>query len=381
MINAKNLKGRLALWIAVLAMGGLLLNSCKPDEPEKPEEPKVDEVYEGAPYVIYDTDIGSSTDDLFALGAIYNFAHYHKECNLIGGIVCRMGEEYIRLADIMNTYYGFGDIPIGVERHGVENPHAYIPYGGIADLKNADGTPMFARSIEDYSALPEGWKLYRKLLADKPDNSVDIIAIGFMSSVAQLLESEPDEYSDLNGVELVEQKVRGLFVMGGKFGEDQTKPGYNFGHKTAINFSIKLFELWPHSVPIYFSPSLTGDYLDYPVDSVLKDLAWIEANPIKQVYKNYDCNTGQRMWDFYSAIMSLRNPVYYIGNQAPGIVTINEKEEGTGEYEMIFTPDPKGYCYYQTLQTMPTPHAEDIKWLKRGSTNETYVRPMIHPTD
>lgn len=362
--------------LAVLLMVLLCIPSCKPNEPTPPKD---DEVYEGAPYIIYDTDIGSSTDDLFALGAIYYFAHYHKECNLIGGIVCRMGEEYIRLADIMNTYYGFGDIPMGVERHGVENPHAYIPYGGIADLKNTDGSLMFARSISDYSALPEGWKLYRKLLADKPDNSVDIIAIGFMSSVAQLLESEPDEYSNLNGVELVKQKVKGLYVMGGKFGEDITKPGYNFGHKTAINFSIKLFELWPHSVPIYFSPSLAGDYLDYPTDSVLKDLAWIEANPIKQVYKNYDCNTGQRMWDFYSAIMSLRSPVHYIGNQAPGIVTINKKE-GTEEYEMIFTPDPEGYCYYQTLQTMPEPHLEDIKWLKRGSTNEQYVRPMIHPT-
>jgi len=60
-------------------------------------------------------------------------------------------------------------------------------------------------------------------------------------------------------------------------------------------------------------------------------------------------------------------------------VTINKKE-GTEEYEMIFTPDPEGYCYYQTLQTMPEPHMEDIKWLKRGSTNEQYVRPMIHPT-
>ena len=165
---------------------------------------------------------------MFALGAIYYFAHYHKECNLIGGIVCRMGDEYIRLADIMNTYYGFGDIPMGVERHGVEDPHVYIPYAGIADLKNADGTPMFARSIDDYSALPEGWKLYRKLLSERPDNSVDIIAIGFMSSVAQLLQSEPDEYSKLNGVELVASKVRGLYVMGGKFGEDLTKPGYNF---------------------------------------------------------------------------------------------------------------------------------------------------------
>lgn len=102
----------------------------------------------------------------------------------------------------------------------MEDPNVYISYSGIVDLENADGTPMFKRSIDDYSALPDGWKLYRKLLVSHPDHSVKIISIGFVSSLVQLLESEPDEYSPLNGVELVAQKVHSLYVMGGKFGED-----------------------------------------------------------------------------------------------------------------------------------------------------------------
>lgn len=55
-------------------------------------------------YIVYDTDIGSSTDDLFALGIIYYFAN-QNDYELIGGIVCRMRDEYIKLADLMNTYY------------------------------------------------------------------------------------------------------------------------------------------------------------------------------------------------------------------------------------------------------------------------------------
>ena len=35
-------------------------------------------------YIIYDTDIGSSTDDLFALGIIYYFAN-QSDYELIGG--------------------------------------------------------------------------------------------------------------------------------------------------------------------------------------------------------------------------------------------------------------------------------------------------------
>ena len=84
-----------------------------------------------------------------------------------------------------------------------------------------------------------------------------------------------------------------------------------------------------------------------------------------------------------SAIMSLRSPVYYIGNQAPGIVTISKKikdgGDGKSDYEMIFTPSQGGYCYYQTRRAGTVSYEEDMMWLKRGSTNEKTVSPMIHP--
>lgn len=35
-------------------------------------------------------------------------------------MVNREGEEYAALADLMNTFFGHGDIPIGLERNGVE---------------------------------------------------------------------------------------------------------------------------------------------------------------------------------------------------------------------------------------------------------------------
>ena len=337
--------------------------------------------YPDTTYVIYDTDIGSSTDDLFALGIIYFFAR-QESVELIGGIVCRMGDEYIRLADLMNTYYGFGDIPMGVERHGVEDPRVYIPYSGIADLKNDDGTPMFRHSIDDYSTLPDGWKLYRKLLASHPDHSVKIISLGFMSSLVQLLKSEPDEYSPLSGVDLVRQKVHSLYVMGGKFGEEgNDKAGYNFGHKTAILFSIDFLDLWPDSVHIYFSPSLPGDMLDYRPEEVLDDLAWIEKNPIKQVYLHYNCDTGQRMWDVYPALMALTGVEKYIGDNAPGVVKISRKDNGeqeNAEYTMTFEETPDGYCHYQEVSDDDI-RAVDMGWIKTCNTLEDSVSPIIHP--
>jgi len=190
------------------------LFSCSSDNESPEYEPEYN-FFLGEPNIIFDTDIGSSTDDLFALRLMYKFSDMGL-CHILGGVVCRMGDEYIRLADIMNTHYGYPDLPMGVERDGVEDPNVYIPYSGISDLKNEDGSVMFPTSISNYASLPDGWKLYRKLLADQPDGSVRICAIGFMSALAQLLESGPDEYSELTGVELVRRKVQGLFVMGGQ---------------------------------------------------------------------------------------------------------------------------------------------------------------------
>jgi hypothetical protein len=323
------------------------LFSCSSDNESPEYEPEYN-FFLGEPNIIFDTDIGSSTDDLFALRLMYKFSDMGL-CHILGGVVCRMGDEYIRLADIMNTHYGYPDLPMGVERDGVEDPNVYIPYSGISDLKNEDGSVMFPTSISNYASLPDGWKLYRKLLADQPDGSVRICAIGFMSALAQLLESGPDEYSELTGVELVRRKVQGLFVMGGKFGEDSSRPGYNFGHKSALGFSKRVLDLWPKTTNIYFSPSLIGDDVDYAPSTVIEDINWTDVNPIKQVYMNYNCNTGQRMWDALTTLQTLLgSDLFELSERG----TIHITEDGL----MPFVPDPEGNCYYQKYSASRTPY-------------------------
>lgn len=75
---------------------------------------------------------------------------------------------------------------------------------------------MFQRTLKDYSSLLDGWQLYRKLLASQADNSVSIVSVGFFTCLAQLLESAPDSYSPLSGIELVSHKVKCLYLMGGQ---------------------------------------------------------------------------------------------------------------------------------------------------------------------
>ena len=167
--------------------------------------------------VILDTDIGSSTDDLFAMQLLYHYAD-SKEIKLIGIIVDREGQENAYLADLMNTYYGYEEVPIGLVKNGIKNPKVWIDYKKLPEWKNknADKTEeknlIFPYTCYDES-YPDGYKLYRELLASQPDKSVVVCSIGFLTCLSQLLKSQADEYSDLNGVELVKRKVKAIDLM------------------------------------------------------------------------------------------------------------------------------------------------------------------------
>ena len=122
----------------------------------------------------------------------------------------------------------------GLVRNGAKDPKVWIDYAHVAATVDSCGQPMFACSIRDYSQLPDGWQLYRRLLASQPNHSVSIVSTGFVTCLAQLLQSAPDSYSSLNGVELVRRKVKCIYIMGGVFGEAE-EPDYNFAQ--SIDFS------------------------------------------------------------------------------------------------------------------------------------------------
>ena len=286
--------------------------------------------------VILDCDMGSSTDDLFALMMLYRYMDM-KRCTLLGVIVDRMGKANADIVDVLNNYYGYPDIPIGLETKGVPDPKVWITYHNLPYARTTDGVPMFKRSIGDNGSYMESYKLYRKLLSEQPDKSVTIASIGFVTSLARLLESGPDEYSPLNGVELVRAKVKTICAMGGVFG-DAVEPDYNF--KQAIDFSLRFFELLPKEVDIIFSPGEVGDPLDYRPELVIADMDWTDFHPIKWTYQFLNCNTGQKMWDPQAVIQAVEGDEFYQLSER-GWVTL------TPNGETIFKADPKGNARYQ----------------------------------
>ena len=92
------------LWMlaAILVCGASMFTSCSNNDDAV--ELELPQVYAGVPLVILDTDIGSSTDDLFALEMLYRYEDEGR-CRLLGVVVDREGEDYAACADVMNTYF------------------------------------------------------------------------------------------------------------------------------------------------------------------------------------------------------------------------------------------------------------------------------------
>ena len=316
--------------LALFAFAATLLFSCNKKNPSS--EPQQSSV----PLVILDTDIGSSSDDLFALEMLYRYEDQGR-CRLLGVVVDREGENCAACTDVMDTYFGRADVPIGLVRNGIKNPVVWIDYKALPTHTDQDGNLLFQRSVADYSQLPDGWQLYRRLLAAQPDHSVSIVSVGFVTCLAQLLQSEADSYSPLDGVELVRRKVKCIYVMGGVFGEAE-EPDFNLSQ--GIDFAKTFFSLWPQEVDMVFSPQEVGQEVEYLPEMVIADINWTDVHPIKQVYMAYNCNTGQRMWDPMAVINAVEGDSLFAFSPR-GTVTF------TDQAETIFTPSATGNCRYQ----------------------------------
>ena len=255
----------------------------------------------------------------------------------------------IEYVDAYCRHNGLIDIPLGYVYDGA-NP---LPEAGDYVIGTLDtligGKPILtpARSIAD--DIPEGYKLYRRLLAEAADSSVVFIAVGPYTNVARLLESPGDEFSPLTGRELAARKVRLLSVMGGTYNDDVfNNPEWNVMQD--LGASRTLFAEWP--TPLVASGSEVGTRILYPASSVLRDFEGGEAAPLCVSYKIYKPMPYDRpTWDLTSVLYAIEPEGSCLGVSEPGTITI--AEDGYSR----FTPDPAGRHRYMTIAPEDIPGA------------------------
>jgi inosine-uridine nucleoside N-ribohydrolase len=156
-------------------------------------------------------------------------------------------------------------------------------------------------------------KLYRKVLSIQPDKSVTIITVGSFTNLADLLYSNPDEFSSLNGRQLIQKKVKQLVSMAGAI-DSSGNSGYESNIMMDIPAAQKVFTEWP--TPI----TLSGFEIGVNIFTGMKLItnASIQNSPVKDGYQislTYDGSTqGRYSWDqtavlvcsaWYSALVQL----------------------------------------------------------------------------
>jgi inosine-uridine nucleoside N-ribohydrolase len=276
--------------------------------------------------LVFDTDIGNDIDDALALGVIHALVS-RGECELAAVTISKDHPLSASFVDAVNTFYGRGDIPIGVIRNGpTPEPSRFT---GLANVN--DGNDLrYPHDLLSGADAPEAVALLRRTLAAAEDGTVVIVQVGFSTNLARLLSSAPDETCHVSGVDLVQTKVRLLSVMGGSFATTNDRPQPEYNVKMDIASAKMLFSDWP--TPIVFSGFEIGMAVTFPAECIERDFAYVAHHPLAEAYTLYMPPPHSRpSWDLTSVLYAVRTDYGYFDLSPAGRVHV--ASDGTTSFE------------------------------------------------
>ncbi len=243
--------------------------------------------------IILDSDIGQDCDDAAVMALMHKFAD-NGEAEILATMFPMQDPMGAPAMDVINTYYGRPDIPIGTYKGNYQ----YI--GTLFDHYNTKLAEGFPHDLQHGNDAPDAIALYRKILAKQPNNSVVIVAVGPERLLADLLKTGPDNYSRLSGRDLVKKKVKLLSLMGAGFPKDQ-----EWNIKIAPDAAKLVAETWP--TPIIYSGNEIGKAIRTG-SRLLTETP--ETNPVRASYENHpfvDKVTRDRQsWDQTAMLYAIR---------------------------------------------------------------------------
>jgi len=290
------------------------------------EETKVSEtclvtVITGIPKkIIFETDMCLDVDDVGALATLHALAN-NGEVDLLAVCFNEVHPSGAAAIDAINTWYGRGDIPVGIYKKELANPDKsdYL-----------DALKQFPHDLDGESAL-SAVDVHTKVLSKQEDKSVTIVSVGFLNNISDLLKAEPD---------LVAQKVNQLVVMGGV-----NNDGFNLSRHNLVSASEYVIRNWPSPLVISQPGSriLTGECLENSPPE----------NPAREAYYRFfnSCFCPRPSWDQMAVLFGVRGLSDYFSNTT----------EGTGSLR-------NGYTWQMK--------AGRRTYLKKRLTNEFYVQTI-----
>lgn len=290
--------------------------------------------------IIFDTDIGTDVDDAGALAILHVLAD-RGEARILATISANRNRWCGPALDVINTYYGRGDLPIGCSRTGPD-----------PELWYHDSVGAFSHDLQQSGDALPAVELYRRILAAQPDHSVTIVVVGWLTNLAELLDSPPDRHSALSGRELVAAKVKELVSMGGRWPNSPKNEGeYNFTMDGAA--AHRVIRDWPGRIVFtgLGKDVMTGGRL---VARGPKD------NPVPAFYRGFFTanEVSQRSsWDLIAVLYAVRGSSDYFtvvsGGKCVG------KEDGSNEW-LAGVPSEHAYLAYRMPPAQLATVLEDL---------------------
>ena len=293
------------------------------------------------PKIIFDTDIGWDCDDAGALALLHRLCDM-GEADLLATVHCYVTPYVAGCLDAINTYCG-RPVPVGLNYTlPRNNPDTYA-----RALCETFPNRYPASVIGTPDGPEDSLALMRRLLAEAEDHSVIIVTVGDQANLARLVTSEADEYSPLNGVDLITRKVARTVVMGGRFYEGWPMVIYsdnvnNIGPVTTewniydhIPAAQTVASLWPGE--LVYSSTEIGTYIvtmkGWSGDTMPND-------PVAVSYGIHNGGVGRSSWD-HTAVLEAVRPNTYWNYRPYGRVSVDDKGitshtiDGTGKQTFL----------------------------------------------
>ncbi|PWU05038.1 MAG: nucleoside hydrolase [Bacteroidetes bacterium] len=283
--------------------------------------------------IIFDTDMGPDYDDVGAIAILHAMAD-SGQINILATIASTKYEGVAAVLNVFNTYFNRPQIPIGIPKgHGLE----------LKDWQHWSDTLIvrYPHKIKTNNESQDATELYRKLLSKKPDHSVVIVTTGFLTNMADLLNSNADKWSKLSGTDLVKQKVKHLVCMAGRF-----PSGKEFNVERDAGASINIFQNWPTNI------ILSGFEIGSKIKTglpIIKNES-IKNSPVKDVFsisipQSAEDVHGRMSWDETAVLVAIKGyrPWY---NLEEGKIIVNNDgsnswdKNGKGHFRLIEDSSP-----------------------------------------
>lgn len=283
--------------------------------------------------VIFDSDMGPDYDDVGAITLLHAFADSGR-ANILATIASTKYEGVAAVFSVLNTYFNRPDVPIAVPKGDAIEEKDFQHW---TDTLRAN----YEHSINSNDEVADAVDLYRKLLASQPDTSVTIITVGFLTNIANLLKSEADDYSPLNGEQLVKKKVKKMVSMAGKF-----PSGSEFNVAEDAEASRYAFSHWNR--PLIFSGFEIGEKILAGLPLINNEE--IQGSPVKDVFRisinmRDEDKNGRKSWDQTAVLVAIAGHEPYYTLKA-GHIAVDAKGHNTwstknkGQYYLVSKTSP-----------------------------------------